>query len=245
MKIGKLLGAILLAFFLAIAASQLQWQLTGRSPSNPTPTVSRLTLNSVRTLAQPTGCALESRVEESRSLEVDFSRNCLEEKLKIDRLLDNLETQIAQRNQTPFEISNIRYNLIDSGIRLAFDVGAVAPLIGPVTLQAYQNFAAGIEDGILNIEATETEIVGGSGPLGSLNLQDSLKQLLDRVLLVYDGSTIEELMVQSGTNEQLAAQLGIDVEAVNFVVRSLQEDIDAIASINLLTVSILMEEDRS
>ncbi len=243
MKIFRLIGAVILAFVLTIAASQLQWQLSSRSPSDTTPTIARLTLDSVRTLAQPTGCALESRVVRSQSVEVDLSRNCLEEKFKIDQLLSDLETQIQQRNQTPLEIGNIRYNLIDGGFRLAVDVEATAPVFGPITLQAYQNFDASIESGILNIEARETEIVGQGVPLGSLNLQESLKQLLDRVLLVYDDRSVSELMEQSGTNAQLAEQLGVDVEVVNFAVRSLQDDIDAIASENLLTLSVRIEED--
>ena len=107
---------------------------------------------------ESSGCFLDSKIDDDRLLEIEFTQTCLNEKMELPELLYRTEKRINDNEQFPLKVRNTQYSLIDDGIKVKSEMSIDYPVIGLVTLALDQDIFINLTEGKIDLQAGETQL---------------------------------------------------------------------------------------
>ena len=243
MKLFKwflLLGAIV---FSIAGVSLRAW---GTSPAIPV-IDSRVpfSLEKIAFQDESSGCFLDSKIDDDRLLEIEFTQTCLNEKMELPELLEQTEKRINDNEQFPLKVRNTQYSLIDDGIKVKSEMSIDYPVIGLVTLALDQDIFINLTEGKIDLQAGETQLNLNVSSIPIENFSSLIDQVVESQLVVYDDKTVSEFLAQTGLDLKLAEDIGIDPKAIKFTVRAIESHISAKIDEEELTIAIDFGEKSS
>ncbi|MBE9040392.1 hypothetical protein IQ235_06245 [Oscillatoriales cyanobacterium LEGE 11467] len=183
-------------------------------------------------------CFLDSKIDDDRLLEIEFTQTCLNEKMELPELLDRTEKRINDNEQFPLKVRNTQYSLIDDGIKVKSEMSIDYPVIGLVTLALDQDIFINLTEGKIDLQAGETQLNVNVSSIPIENFSSLIDQVVDSQLVVYDDKTVSEFLAQTGLDLKLAEDIGISPEAVKFTVRAIESHVSAKIDKEELTIAI-------
>ena len=183
-------------------------------------------------------CFLDSKIDDDRVLEIEFTQTCLNEKMELPELLDRTEKRINDNEQFPLKVRNTQYSLIDDGIKVKSEMSIDYPILGLVTLALDQDIFINLTEGQIDLQAGETQLNVNVSSIPIENFSSLIDQVVDSQLVVYDGKSVSEFLAQTGLDLKLAQDIGISPEAVKFTVGSIEPHVSAKIDEEQLTIAI-------
>lgn len=175
-------------------------------------------------------CQLDSNIQRNRRLEVTVPQNCVDDRLGIAQIVDDARDRAnafaRSAGNVPLEVRTINYEPIAGGVRVRADLGVNNPLLGFLDVRLFQDVMASVDNGLLSVEAGETRLVLDVPIFGGGNLEGIARGVVDQQLRVLDGKRLSELAIETGLDRVMAERSGLSREAVNFIVSSVEDDID-------------------
>lgn len=189
----------------------------------PSPQAQRIAIDA-------TTCQLDSTIQRNRRLEVSVPQNCVDDRLGLAQIVEDARDRanaFAQSSgNVPLEVRTIGYEPIAGGVRVRADLGVTNRLLGFLDVRVFQDVMASVDNGLLNLEAGETRLVLDVPILGGGNLEGIARSVVDQQLRILNGKRLSELAIETGLDRVMAERSGLSREAVNFIVSSVEEDID-------------------
>jgi hypothetical protein len=175
-------------------------------------------------------CQLDSNIERSRRLEVSVPQHCVDDRLGLAQIVEDARDRANAFAQTagnvPLEVRTIGYEPIAGGVRVRADLGVNNRLLGFLDVRVFQDVMASVDNGLLSVEAGETRLVLDVPIFGGNNLEGIARSVVDQQLRILNGKRLSELAIETGLDRVMAERSGLSREAVNFIVSSVEEDID-------------------
>lgn len=175
-------------------------------------------------------CQLDSTIQRNRRLEVTVPQNCVDDRLGIAQIIDDARDRAnafaRSAGNVPLEVQTINYEPIAGGVRVRADLGVNNPLLGFLDVRVFQDVMASVDNGLLSVEAGETRLVLDVPIFGGGNLEGIARSVVDQQLRILNGKRLSELAIETGLDRVMAERSGLSREAVNFIVSSVEEDID-------------------
>ncbi|WP_159784627.1 hypothetical protein [Sodalinema gerasimenkoae] len=205
-----------------------------------------LTLILVPWMSLPGGtliaCELRSQVEgDRRHLDIEFPRPCLDQKLHLDRFLDQARQDINNDEFFPFTIRRMRYQLVDNGFRILGNLAIEYPVIGLVNFELSQTVFVNLNQGSLNVEAGETRVQVNVPFIRSNDLSPLLNQMVNTQLRIFNQKRLQDFLQDTELDQRMAQETGLTVEVINFLVQSIQDHFSAQITKDSVIVSIDVE----
>ncbi|MGD1901697.1 MAG: hypothetical protein ACFB9N_05600 [Geitlerinemataceae cyanobacterium] len=183
-----------------------------------------------RRLTVDATCQLGSTIERNRRLEVSVPQRCLDDRLGLSQLLADARDRANEFAQSagsvPLEVRSIAYQPIVGGLQVSADLGIDNPFLGFLDFRVVQDVIASVDSGKLSLEAGATRLVMDVPIFGGGDLEGIARGVVDRQLQVLNGKRLSELTVETGLDRIMAERSGLSREAVNFIVASVEDDID-------------------
>jgi hypothetical protein len=175
-------------------------------------------------------CQLDSTIQRNRRLEVTVPQTCVDDRLGIAQIIDDARDRAnafaRSAGNVPLEVQTINYEPIAGGVRIRADLGVNNPLLGFLDVRVFQDVMASVDNGLLSVEAGETRLVLDVPIFGGGNLEGIARSVVDQQLRILNGKRLSELAIETGLDRVMAERSGLSREAVNFIVSSVEEDID-------------------
>lgn len=175
-------------------------------------------------------CQLDSNIERRRRLEVSVPQHCVDDRLGLAQIVEDARDRANAFAQTagnvPLEVRTIGYEPIAGGVRVRADLGVNNRLLGFLDVRVFQDVMASVDNGLLSVEAGETRLVLDVPIFGGNNLEGIARSVVDQQLRILNGKRLSELAIETGLDRVMAERSGLSREAVNFIVSSVEEDID-------------------
>jgi len=174
-------------------------------------------------------CELGSDIQRDRTLVIDIPQHCLDERLGLATLVENARDRAnayADRlGNVPLEVQSIQYEPIAGGVRIRSDLGIDNAILGFLDVRLFQDVLAEVNQGELSVRAGETRVVLDVPIFGGGDMTGLVRQVVNNQLQVLNGKHISELIVETGLDRVMAQQSGLDREAINFIVSSVEKDV--------------------
>lgn len=172
-------------------------------------------------------CQLVSRVENDNLLEVEFPPPCLDEKLRLDRAIEQVKQQVNDNELMPLKVEAINYRLIDEGIRVLAELEIDYPVVGLVDFELSQQVFVSLTDGALDLRSGETEVNVNVPFFADNDLSGLLRQVVDTQLSIFNQKSLQDFLNDTSLDRRIADESGLSVEAVNFIAQSVQKNMSA------------------
>ncbi|PPT07115.1 hypothetical protein CKA32_002237 [Geitlerinema sp. FC II] len=198
----------------------LMWGWGHRGDSQ-TPTPTQILLDEL------SDCELVDRIEDERILEVEFPPACLDEKLRLYKFLDVAKQQVNDNENVPLVIENLRYQLIDEGVRIRGNLAIDYPVVGLVDFEVSQTVFADLTHGALNLRAGETQVRVDVPFFESNDLGGLVNQIVDTQLTIFNQKSLQDFLSDTGLDERIAEETDLSVEAVNFIAKAIEPNVSA------------------
>ncbi|OAB58599.1 hypothetical protein AY600_06350 [Phormidium willei BDU 130791] len=183
-------------------------------------------------------CELRSHIEDETHLEIEFPRPCLDQKLHLDRFLDQARQDINNDEFFPFTIRRMRYQLLDDGFRILGNLAIEYPVIGLVDFELSQTVFVNLNQGSLNMEAGETQVRVNVPFINSNDLSPLLNQMVNTQLQIFNQKRLQDFLQDTDLDQRMAQETGLTVEAINFLVQGIQDQFSAQITADSVIVSI-------
>jgi hypothetical protein len=183
-------------------------------------------------------CELRSHIEDETHLEIEFPRPCLDQKLHLDRFLDQARQDINNDEFFPFTIRRMRYQLLNEGFRILGNLAIDYPVIGLVDFELSQTVFVNLNQGSLNMEAGETQVRVNVPFINSNDLSPLLNQMVNTQLQIFNQKQLQDFLQDTELDQRMAQETGLTVEAINFLVQSIQDQFSAQITEDSVIVSI-------
>ncbi len=189
-------------------------------------------------------CELRSQIEDETHLAIEFPRPCLDQKLHLDRFLDQARTDINNDEFFPFNIRRMRYQLVDDGFRILGNLAIEYPVIGLVDFELSQTVFVNLNQGSLNVEAGETRVRVNVPFINSNDLSPLLNQMVNTQLRIFNQKRLQDFLQDTDLDQRMAEETGLTVEAINFLVQGIQDHFSAQITADSVIVSIDVADDE-
>lgn len=189
-------------------------------------------------------CELRSQIEDETHLAIEFPRPCLDQKLHLDRFLDQARTDINNDEFFPFNIRRMRYQLVDDGFRILGNLAIEYPVIGLVDFELSQTVFVNLNQGSLNVEAGETRVRVNVPFIRSNDLSPLLNQMVNTQLRIFNQKRLQDFLQDTDLDQRMAEETGLTVEAINFLVQGIQDHFSAQITADSVIVSIDVADDE-
>lgn len=189
-------------------------------------------------------CELRSRIEDETHLEIEFPRPCLDQKLHLDRFLDQARQDINNDEFFPFTIRRMRYQLLNEGFRILGNLAMDYPVIGLVDFELSQTVFVNLNQGSLNMEAGETQVRVNVPFIESNDLSPLLNQMVNTQLQIFNQKRLQDFLQDTELDQRMAEETGLTVEAINFLVQSTQDHFSAQITEDSVIVSIEVSDEE-
>ena len=168
-------------------------------------------------------CQLRSHIEDETHLGIEFPRPCLDQKLHLDRFLDQARQEINNDEFFPFTIRRMRYQLVDNGFRILGNLAIEYPVIGLVDFELSQTVFVNLNQGSLNVEAGETRVRVNVPFIQSNDLSPLLNQMVNTQLRIFNQKRLQDFLQDTDLDQRMAEETGLTVESINFLVQGIQD----------------------
>lgn len=183
-------------------------------------------------------CFLDSKIDDDRILEIDFTQTCLNEKMELPQLLEKTEKRINSNEQFPLKFDKTQYSLIEDGIKVRSEISIDYPVLGLVILELDQDILINLTAGKIDLQAGETKLNLNVSSIPIENFSSLIDQVVASQLVVYDGKSVGEFLEETGLDLKLASDIGISPKAIKFTVRAIEPHISAKVDEDRLTIAI-------
>ncbi|MBO9998221.1 MAG: hypothetical protein J7641_04300 [Cyanobacteria bacterium SID2] len=188
-------------------------------------------------------CELVSRIENDKILEVEFPPACLDEKLRLSNFIEIARQQVNEDETIPLNVKNIRYNLIDEGIRILANLEIDYPVLGLVDFEVSQQVLANLTDGALDLKTGETEVDIDVPFFEDNDLGGLVNQVVDYQLTIFNQKSLQDFLSDTGLDERIASETDLSVEAVQFITKAVEQDVSARITEDAVILSIRFYQD--